>query len=330
MEALDSLLADPLASWSLRAMTAAALRQFHLFTLVVVRMGGLMTVGPLFGQSIVPGNVRAFVVLGLALLITPALDLHQDAGFDRLDADRDGRLALEEVPPDLQNRFAERLAASGRGDDESLTPAEYRSPARLPTTLADYLVSALAEFSLGLVLGVGVMTILSGLQLAGDVADQQSGIALGETASPGLEISGSTTGRFLYLFGVTALLVTGPMGYHVRVVQALAETFRTLPAGEAFLSHSAADLLRDLVHQSLVLGVQVAAPLIAVMSLVALTMGFLGHSVPQIQILVFGFPVRILISLLVIAGSLSGIARQVVDVVPRVIDQLRDVIAGLA
>ncbi len=330
MDALDSLLNDPLASWPLRAAIDAALRQFHLFTLVVVRMGGLMTAGPLFGQSIVPGNVRALAVLGLALLITPVLGLHEDAGFDRLDADGNGRLALDEVPPALQARFAERLAASNRGEEESLTPVEYRSATRLPASLVDYLVSALGEFSLGLVLGVGVMTILSGLQLAGDVADQQSGIALGETASPGLEISSSTTGRFLYLFGVTALLVTGPMGHHVRMTQALAESFQTLPAGEAFLNGSAVDVLRDLVHQSLVLGVQAAAPLIAVMSLVALTMGFLGHSVPQIQVLVFGFPVRILISLLVIAASLSGIARQVVDVVPRAIDQLRDAISGLA
>ena len=75
----------------------------------------------------------------------------------------------------------------------------------------------------------------------------------------------------------------------------------------------AIDLLRDLVHQSLVLGLQIAAPLMAAMSLVALTMGFLGHSVPQINVLVIGFPVRALMSLTVLMASLSGVARLVVD-----------------
>jgi len=82
------------------------------------------------------------------------------------------------------------------------------------------------------------------------------------------------------------------------------------------------------VHQSLVLGVQVAAPLLAAMSLVALTMGFLGHSIPQINVLVIGFPIRVVVSLCVLAMSLSGAARALVDAVPTAIDALYHALAG--
>jgi len=58
------------------------------------------------------------------------------------------------------------------------------------------------------------------------------------------------------------------------------------------------------------------------MSLVALTMGFLGHSVPQINVLIVGFPVRASISLLILIASLSGIARAAVDLVPTTIDAI--------
>ena len=98
--------------------------------------------------------------------------------------------------------------------------------------------------------------------------------------------------------------------------------------GEAFVNIAVIDLLRDLVHQSLVLGVQVAAPLLASMSLVALTMGFLGHSVPQINVLVVGFPIRAAVSLLVLTASLSGLARSVIDLVPATIDALVRAIGG--
>jgi flagellar biosynthetic protein FliR len=58
-------------------------------------------------------------------------------------------------------------------------------------------------------------------------------------------------------------------------------------------------------------------------------MGFLGHSVPQINVLVIGFPIRVLVSLLVLTASLSGIARTVVDLVPSTIDALvRAISAG--
>ena len=62
------------------------------------------------------------------------------------------------------------------------------------------------------------------------------------------------------------------------------------------------------------------------MSLVALTMGFLGHTVPQVNVLVIGFPVRAMVSLLVLSATFSGASRAVVDIVPGVIDQLRHVL----
>jgi flagellar biosynthetic protein FliR len=152
--------------------------------------------------------------------------------------------------------------------------------------------------------------------------DQQSGTLLGEVVNPGLDTSGSMTGQLLYLLAVTAFLTLTPVGGHLLMVSGLVETFQTLPVGEAWISTPAIELLRDLVHQSLVLGIQVAAPLLAAMSLVALTMGFLGHTVPQINVLVVGFPVRALVSLLILGLTISGAARAAVDLVPAVIDRL--------
>jgi len=110
------------------------------------------------------------------------------------------------------------------------------------------------------------------------------------------------------------------------MISALVETFQTLPVGEAFVSVSAIDYLRDLVHLSLVLAVQVAAPMLAIMSLVALTMGFLGHTVPQINVLVVGFPIRALANMLILLLTFSGAARLVVDLVPTVIDNMRGIL----
>ena len=55
---LNRILADPLVDLSTRHLLELAMGQFYAFTLVLVRMSGLMTIGPLFGQSIVPANVR--------------------------------------------------------------------------------------------------------------------------------------------------------------------------------------------------------------------------------------------------------------------------------
>lgn len=315
-----------------RLLFGIAVQQFYAFTLVLVRMSGLMLVGPVFGQRIVPANVRVLLVFAMAIVITPTLREQTTAGFKRLDENGDGLLVRAEVPEQLRERFDRQLRRAGKRPGDALTAAEYEYHSlnlRVPRTTADFAWVAAGEFALGLALGLGVMIILSGLQLAGELIDQQTGFSLGEISNPGLEINGSITGQFLFLFGVTLMLTAKPINGHLLLVGSLVETFQTLPVGEATLSDSTYDLLIALVHQSLVLGIQVAAPLLAVMSLVALTMGFLGHTVPQLNILVIGFPIRTSISLLVIALTLTGAADLIVDVVPETIDTVRRSITGL-
>ncbi len=112
-----------------------------------------------------------------------------------------------------------------------------------------------------------MFTILTGLILAGDLIDQQTGLSLGQIADPSLNITGSVTGQFLFQFAMTVLLVMQPTGYHVAMLSALVyaeTTFHSLPLGEAFITASAVDLLCAIWFIShLVLGLQVAAPLIA-------------------------------------------------------------------
>ena len=326
---LNRLFVEPAAQATLERLLDSALAQFYAFTLVLVRMSGLMAVGPIFGQSLVPANVRIFIVFIVALLVTPTLHDQARAGFRKLDADNNGRLTREEVPEHLLARYDRLITATRKSADTGLSSAEYRYSIEAPATLLDYAWVAAGEFALGLVLGIGVLTILSGLQLAGEIIDQQTGTALGEVANPALELNGSVTGQFLFMFSVTVLLIMEPLGYHLMMTRALVETFQILPVGDAFVDSSAVDVLSTLVHESLVLGVQVAAPLLATMSLVGLTMGFLGHTVPQINVLVIGFPVRAMINLLILTATLSGTARVVIDLVPNAIERLSTALMGL-
>jgi flagellar biosynthetic protein FliR len=325
---LDRLSFAPIHDEALRLVMQGALTQFYAFTLVLIRLSGLMLIGPIFGQRLVPGNLRVLLILALAFLITPALHDHSRILFDKLDSNHDGRLTADEVPESLRARYDACCKAAGKEATEGLTPSEFQSRLRPPQTILDYARVALCELALGLTLGLGVFTILTGLLLAGDLIDQQTGLSLGQIADPSMNITGSVSGQFLLQFAMTVLLVMQPTGYHLTMLSALVSTFQSLPLGEAFVSVPVIDLLRDLVHQSLVLGVQVAAPLLASMSLVALTMGFLGHSVPQINVLVVGFPIRAVVSLVVLAASLTGIARLVIDLVPTTIDALAQAIGA--
>jgi flagellar biosynthetic protein FliR len=99
--------------------------------------------------------------------------------------------------------------------------------------------------------------------------------------------------------------------------------------GYAWVSSGVIAFLSDLVHQSLVLAVQMSAPMMGMMAVIGLAMGFLGHTIPQLNVLVVGFPVRTLIGLLLLGLALPEITEALARIVPGAILHLRQILMGL-
>jgi flagellar biosynthetic protein FliR len=310
---------EPLIELARRQWLTGALAEFHAFTLVLLRLSGLMTTAPVFRSTCVPLHVRVLLVFTLALLVTPSLPRTAAQVFERLDLNHNGRLEPDELPPSLHARCQELRAWAGKPNDAALAPAEFRVLAELPASPWQYVWASAGEYSLGLVVGLGILTILSSLQLAGQLIDQQTGLGLGEVFNPELNASGSLSGGLLYLFGTTCFLL---LGGHLLAISALLESFRTLPIGHASVSIPAIEYLSGLVHQSLALALQVALPVLASMAVVNLTLGFLSHTVPQLNVLNAGFPIKLLVGLAVLGLAFSGAAEAIARAVPEAIEEL--------
>jgi flagellar biosynthetic protein FliR len=320
--AQGELLPD-MEAWTQSLLLGGALAQFYAFSLVLVRMSGLLLVGPLLGQSAVPAQFRVLIAVTCAFLVTPSLSTQADRAFASLDRDRDGRLAREEVPGVLLAKFESINERIGHPKDFPILRSDWRYRFDAPQSLVAWGVLAVRELCFGLVLGLGMAIVFSGLQLAGELIDQQTGIGLSGVFNPGLNIDAGVSGQALYMFGITVFLTMPPVAGHLLVVSALLETFQAIPIGEGFVTPSAIDLLSALVHQSLVLGIQIAAPVLVAMAFTGLTMGFLSHTVPQINVLNLGFPIRAIMNVFILSLSLSGAAYLLMELLPAAIERLR-------
>ncbi len=198
----------------------------------------------------------------------------------------------------------------------------------LPTEMSGLLLVVSSEFVLGLLLGLGTMIVLSGLQLAGQIVDQQIGIQYGSIINPDLGGQAAISSQMFFMLGGLAVLLMEPLGGHLMLVQTLIETFDAMPVGQAVVFSGTPMLLTDMVHKSLLLAVQVAAPVLATMSLMTVCLGYLGHSVPQFNQLAVGFPIRAAVGILVLAVTLTGVARVVVDAVPESMQQMQMALSG--
>lgn len=321
---IDQLATEPLGRLALHQAFAGALTQFFTFTLVLIRMSGLMVIGPIFGQASVPVNIRVLLAIAFGLLLTPLQAERHQRGWDVLDGNADGQLTAEEIPAGLLPHFERRLRNSGVPADGALQRADDRQTLPIPESIWDYARIAAGELILGLLLGTGVMTVISGLQIAGQLIDQQSGLGLGEIFNPDLGGSVSITGQTLLWLGTAVLLMLSPLGGHLLMVRILAETFDTMPVGEAVLSSTTGELLMLLIQQSLLLGLRVAAPVMVMMSLIDLTLGFLNHSVPQINIQAVGFSLRAVFGTLILMVTLTSVSDAIVSPLIDMLDVLRE------
>ena len=303
-----------LVSWATGAFVA--------FTLVVTRISGMVVIGPIFGHPNIPRQVRVFLVLAMSLVITPVLlSSDHDKVLLVLDRNSDGLLTRDEAPEPLKAQIERLLALAGKNADDGLSPSEFRLSLPAPASVLEYAGLALMEFGVGIALGLGVMTIVSGLQMAGSLIDGQIGTSMGAVFNPEFNTSATISGEMLHQLALVIFLVVGG---HALMISALVDTFQALPVGYAWISPGVIELLSDLVQQSLGLALKVSAPVMGIMAIVGLSMGFLGHTIPQINVLVIGFPVRTLVGILLLGLALPGIAEALARVLPGSIEQMRE------
>ena len=84
-----------------------------------------------------------------------------------------------------------------------------------------------------------------------------------------------------------------------------------------------------LVHQSLVLTVQVAAPVLAVMLLVSVAIGLVGRVLPETNVLVVAMPARVLVGVCLLGVVVTGVGRAMTDAVPGVLHEVQATLNGV-
>jgi flagellar biosynthetic protein FliR len=129
------------------------------------------------------------------------------------------------------------------------------------------------EVLVGLMLGLGMNILFTGIQVAGQIVSQMSGLSLADVFNPAFDEDVSV---FSQLFYFLTLAVFVAVGGHRIVTEALLATFTSCPPGHAALGETFADALVSILTQSFVLGIRAAAVGFGLNSLLALGMLFLS------------------------------------------------------
>jgi flagellar biosynthetic protein FliR len=202
-----------------------------------------------------------------------------------------------------------------------VAPLHFGLPIPPPEHLPALAVLLVKEAILGLALGLAVMVLLSGMQLAGQVASQMSGLSLAEVANPNFETSVPIFSQVLELL---ALAIFFLVGGHRQVLDALLGSFAWMPPGQGHFPASLLDTMTAVATHSFETGIRASAPVMVAMLLAILIVALISRTIPQLNAVAIGLNFNSLIVIAVFALCLGSAGWVFQQQVGSVIDDVRE------
>jgi flagellar biosynthetic protein FliR len=186
-----------------------------------------------------------------------------------------------------------------------VAPIQGAAFVNIPDSVPMFLVAMAGEALVGAVLGMGVMILLSGAQIAGQIVSQMGGLSLAETFQPDLDAEMPALSNLLYMVGLAVFVA---IGGHRMLVGALLDTYSDMPIGQVRLSDNLGTLTATLLAESFSLAVRGAAPALVGLLLATLAVGLVSRTLPQMNVMSVGFGLNLLVTFGLFSASIGIVA----------------------
>lgn len=197
----------------------------------------------------------------------------------------------------------------------------------IPTTpalpgLGEFTTAVLSQMFIGLVFGFIIFLAFTGIQFAGEVLDITVGFAVVNVINPLTSQNVSVLGGF-YL-ALTSMIYLAVDAHHF-MFEGLAGSFNLVPLPYVAFPP---ELERDVMMffaQALLMVFQIAGPIVIAIFISNVGLALMAKVAPQLNVFAVGFPLQILVGLLmiVIAMPLLGVVvPQVFEQAPRELDSV--------
>lgn len=199
------------------------------------------------------------------------------------------------APPFSHNAFPARIKAMlAIGLAFAVSPQVVPGYESLDT--AGFFGALVLEIIVGAVLGFLVFLVFGAVQSAGNLIDMFGGFQLAQGFDPQSMVNGA---QFARLFHMTALALLIASGGYQLIIGGLARSFTAIPIGGG-VSIPAEAMVAG-VGQMFLASVQIAGPLLVVLFLADAGLGLLTRVAPALNAFALGFPLKILLTVLLAA-----------------------------
>lgn len=215
----------------------------------------------------------------------------------------------------------------------SLAPATAQSVQSHELSLLWLAPLLVCELAVGLTIGFVAMLPLIGMEMGGTIVGQQIGLQMAHAYNPATEEDGDAIGQVLFFLGLTGFVMLGGLE---GMTLAVASSFKVVPVGTFLLGKSVISLLLGLLASAMELGLRIAAPILCLVFIETMAVGVMNKLAPSMNILTFGFIIRVIIGLGMIGATISltrdlnlESIKDVMHIMPELLDSDQSLSANL-
>jgi flagellar biosynthetic protein FliR len=164
-------------------------------------------------------------------------------------------------------------------------------------------IAILSEFMLGLSVGIILQLAYNVITFAGGQISFMMGFSLASAIDPQSGVSMPIISQFLSLLALMVLLA---LDLHHWILLFVDRSLHSIPLGGFLMSEDLFNYIMHATSNMLLVGFMIAFPIIALSWLADVIFGMLMKTMPQFNLLVIGFPIKIMVAFAVLIATITA------------------------
>jgi flagellar biosynthesis protein FliR len=172
---------------------------------------------------------------------------------------------------------------------------------QVSTQIWPFVISLMNQVLIGLVIGFAADFLFVGVRYAGTLIGMDMGFGIVNVIDPQSGQQVSLVGQLKFLLATLLFIV---MDGHLFLLQTIKLSFEVIPVSNHFFSVGVMEHLGNMSKEIFVTGIKLGSAALASLFVTSFMMGILARTVPQMNIFIVGFPIKITIGFVMLVVSL--------------------------
>ncbi|MDK2585849.1 fused FliR family export protein/FlhB family type III secretion system protein [Romboutsia sedimentorum] len=185
-------------------------------------------------------------------------------------------------------------------------------------TTLDLVNYTIMETTTGLVLGYITSLCFNSLKIAGALIDQQLGLSMINIYDPTTKEQNTLIQNLIYWMGI---IIFFSMNGHHKLIEGIQQSFKLIPIGESIISNNFTYIINVFV-ECFVIGFKIAVPIVLALIITDLVIGLISRSVPQLNVMIIGMPLKVLVGVAFFIIALPFVLNEVHNLINNIPDIL--------